>query len=82
MIFTKINTHVCSNKTWWNIERLIVIDNGITMAPIRRSVTACLDKRMFEGFCRSFVCLIARITIAFKTMVGSEAISITTAIIK
>ena len=47
---------------------------GITViTPTRRSVTARLYNIMFEGFCSSLVCFIARIMNVFRRMVGSEA---------
>ena len=49
---------------------------GITITPTRRSVTARLDNIMFEGFCSSIVCFIARIMNAFRRMVGSEAMTV------
>ena len=52
------------------------------MTPIRKSVTARLDNRMFEGLRSSFLRFIARITIAFKKMVGGEAMSVMVSIIK
>ena len=44
--------------------------NGITITPIRRSVTARPDNIMLEGFCSSFLCFIARIINAFRRIVG------------
>ena len=49
---------------------------GITITPTRRSVTAMLDNIMFEVFCRSRFCFIARIMNAFRRMVGIETVTV------
>lgn len=59
-----------------------VTENGMTIAPIRRSVAAKLDNKMFGSFCSSFLCFMAMITKAFKRMVESEVINVTTPMIK
>ena len=53
-------------------------DNGIDIAPARRSATAKLANRMLTGFCSSFLRLIAMITNKFKRMVTAEAIGMMT----
>ena len=80
--FTKNNVHVSSDQTCWNIKKLTVTNEGITMMKIRRSVTARLDNSTLEGFRSSLFCFKARITIAFIRMVRSEGINVRTAEIK
>ena len=53
-------------------------DNGIDIAPARRSATAKLANRMLTGFCSSFLRLIAMITNKFKRIVTAEAIGMMT----
>ena len=78
LFITESDVQICCGKNWRRTNISIVTDNGIDIAPTRRSATAMLDNRMLTGFCSSFLFLIATITNKFKRMVTGEAIDIIT----
>ena len=54
-------------------------DNGIHIAPTRRSVTAILDNSILEGFCSSLLFITAMTTNAFKRTAAGDIIDATAA---
>ena len=56
-----------------------IADNGIDIAPTRRSVTAILDSRILESFCSSLLFITAMITNAFKRTAAGDIIDATAA---
>ena len=72
-LFTASNVQICSNEACLSINTSTVADNGIVIAPVRRSVTAMLHNKMFESFCSSLPFFIATIANVFKKTVTGEA---------
>ena len=72
-LFTASNVQICSNEACLSINTSTVADNGIVIAPVRRSVTAMLHNKMFESFCSSFLFFTATMTNELARTVTGEA---------
>ena len=64
------------NLMWKNPS---IEDNGIHIAPTRRSVTAILDNSILGGFCSSLLLITAMTTNAFKRTAAGDIIDATAA---
>ena len=73
LLITESKVQIYLSETWRKIRISTVADNGINIAPARKSATAILGNRILTDFCSSFLRLTAIITNKFKRMVTGEA---------